>query len=45
MIDPFRQWCARHRREVEATGSCSDFAPRPLEPPAPPPEKLTNLLI
>ncbi len=44
-INPFRQWCARHRREVEATDSCADFAPRPPEPPVPPPEKPKNILF
>ena len=44
-INPFRQWCARHRREVEATDSCADFAPKPPEKPAPPPEKPKNILL
>jgi hypothetical protein len=37
-VNPFRQWCARHRRDVEATDTCADYAPRPPEKPAPPPE-------
>jgi len=26
VINPFTQWCHRHRKEVQATDSCSDFA-------------------
>jgi hypothetical protein len=37
-VNPFRQWCARHRRDVEATDSCADFVLRPPEKPAPAPE-------
>lgn len=34
-INPFRQWCGRHRRDVEATDTCGQFekAPEP-EPEA-----------
>ena len=28
-INPFRQWCATHKREVEATDTCSRFTPIP----------------
>lgn len=28
-VNPFRQWCGLHRKEVEATDTCADFAPRP----------------
>ena len=38
-INPFRQWCARHQRDVEATDSCADFTPKPPEKTAPAPEK------
>ncbi|AKJ65487.1 hypothetical protein [Kiritimatiella glycovorans] len=24
-VNPFLQWCAQHRREVEATDTCPDF--------------------
>jgi hypothetical protein len=44
-VNPFRQWCARHRREVEATDTCAQFAPKPPEPPAPPPAKPKNILL
>jgi hypothetical protein len=44
-VNPFRQWCARHRRDVEATDSCVDFTPKPPEKPAPPPEKPKNILL
>jgi hypothetical protein len=27
VVNPFRQWCGRHRREVEATDTCADFRP------------------
>lgn len=27
VVNPFRQWCGRHRREVEATDTCADFHP------------------
>ena len=29
VVNPFRQWCAEHEREVEATESCDRFSPRP----------------
>lgn len=28
VVNPFVQWCYRHKREVEATDSCEDFSPR-----------------
>lgn len=28
VVNPFVQWCARHRKEVEATDSCEHFEPR-----------------
>jgi transcription elongation factor Elf1 len=31
VVNPFRQWCGRHRRDVEATDTCGDFEPRPPE--------------
>lgn len=29
VVNPFRQWCGLHRREVEATETCNRFAARP----------------
>ena len=29
VVNPFVQWCAAHRKEVEATDSCPRFAARP----------------
>ncbi len=29
VVNPFMQWCGRHKREVEATDSCRDFERRP----------------
>jgi len=28
-VNPFRQWCGRHRREVAATDTCPQFEARP----------------
>lgn len=28
-VNPFRQWCGLHRRDVEATDTCPKFTPRP----------------
>jgi len=28
VVNPFLQWCGRHRREVEATDLCDDFDAR-----------------
>ncbi|MGD9874907.1 MAG: hypothetical protein AB7T27_11670 [Kiritimatiellia bacterium] len=25
VVNPFRQWCSRHKKEVEATDTCRDF--------------------
>lgn len=38
VVNPFRQWCGRHRRDVEALGTCWDFEakPEPDEPEEPP---------
>ena len=44
-INPFRQWCARHQRDVEATDTCADFTPKPPEKLAPPAEKPKNILL
>lgn len=30
-VNPFRQWCGLHRREVEATDQCPQFEARPLK--------------
>ncbi|NCC52498.1 MAG: hypothetical protein EOM20_14950 [Spartobacteria bacterium] len=27
VVNPFMQWCARHRKEVEATDTCKAFEP------------------
>ncbi len=36
-VNPFRQWCGLHRREVEATDTCPQFEKRKeADPPAPP---------
>lgn len=29
VVNPFTQWCHVHRKEVEATDHCDQFAPRP----------------
>jgi hypothetical protein len=29
LVNPFKQWCAVHRKEVEATDTCSRFEVRP----------------
>ena len=45
IVNPFRQWCARHGRDVEATDTCNLFAARPQDNKAedktasPPPPK------
>ncbi|MDZ4200197.1 MAG: hypothetical protein U1E27_13040 [Kiritimatiellia bacterium] len=48
IVNPFRQWCGRHRRDVEALDTCWNFERRPDEekdpsdpsdPPAPLPGK------
>lgn len=44
-VNPFRQWCALHRRDVEATDTCNKFTAKPPEKPAPPPEKPKNILL
>ncbi len=31
VVNPFRQWCAEHEREVEATETCERFTPRDPE--------------
>lgn len=36
VVNPFVQWCHRHRREVEATDSCEDFSPRSAAEKKPP---------
>ncbi len=36
VVNPFVQWCGRHRKEVEATDTCPDFAPKPAEKKAAP---------
>lgn len=34
VVHPFRQWCGRHKKEVEATDTCNQFEARPLDEPA-----------
>lgn len=36
-VNPFTQWCSRHRREVAATDTCDVFTPKLPEPPKAPP--------
>lgn len=37
VVNPFVQWCARQKKEVEATDTCAGFEARPPElPPAAP---------
>jgi ribosomal protein S27E len=28
LVNPFKQWCGHHNKEVEATDTCDDFAPK-----------------
>lgn len=35
VVNPFMQWCGRHRREVAATDSCVDFEKPPADSEAP----------
>ena len=32
IVNPFTQFCSRHKKEVEATDTCPQFAPKPAEP-------------
>ena len=32
-VNPFRQWCGLHHREVEATDTCDQFAAKVIVPP------------
>lgn len=32
VVNPFRQWCGLHKKEVQATDTCSSFEPRPAPP-------------
>ena len=36
VINPFTQWCAIHRKEVEATDTCGRFEAKPPDEPAKP---------
>lgn len=36
LVNPFTQYCSLHKKEVEATDTCSSFAPKPAEPPKKP---------
>ncbi|MBW7907436.1 MAG: hypothetical protein H3C50_00730 [Kiritimatiellae bacterium] len=31
VVNPFMQWCALHKKEVQATDTCSQFTPKPPE--------------
>ena len=33
VVNPFLQWCGLHKKEVEATDSCSKFAKKPEQEP------------
>ena len=33
IVNPFTQYCSHHKKEVEATDTCSAFAPKPAESP------------
>ena len=35
LVNPFKQWCGLHEKEVEATDTCDQFEPKP-EPKEPP---------
>lgn len=35
LVNPFKQWCAHHKKEVEATDTCDQFT---LKPETPKPE-------
>jgi len=39
VVNPFRQWCGLHKREVEATETCARFAARP------PDDKKTKIVL
>ena len=45
LVNPFKQWCSRHRKEVEATDSCPQFSPRPPEKPAAPDDRAQRPLL
>lgn len=32
-VNPFRQWCGLHRKEVEATDTCGQFVVKQSKPP------------
>jgi len=32
LINPFKQWCGVHSKEVEATDTCDQFAAKELQP-------------
>ncbi len=31
VVNPFMQWCALHKKEVQATDTCPQFTPKPPE--------------
>lgn len=33
LVNPFKQWCGLHAKEVEATDTCAQFEPKPEPPP------------
>ena len=34
-VNPFLQWCGKHRKEVEATDTCQQFVHKPAKEPEP----------
>lgn len=34
VVNPFRQWCGVHRRDVSATDTCEQFTPRQSDNPS-----------
>ncbi|OGV43572.1 MAG: hypothetical protein A2X46_08020 [Lentisphaerae bacterium GWF2_57_35] len=38
VVNPFMQWCALHKKEVEATDTCNRFEPKPVKEEPPPGE-------
>lgn len=33
IVNPFRQWCSLHKKDVEATDTCAQFERKPDSPP------------
>lgn len=45
VINPFMQWCSIHKKEVEATDTCSKFTKKKDPPPEKPEEKVSSKSI